>query len=245
MSLRNLLHSLLMLGTGALLAIGGDASVAQMPSEVAAQLQAIGRTVNPPATATIYTPRQLDREPYTNVTVQRDIAYGPDPRNLLDVFAPVGAPTAPQRILMFVHGGAFTMGNKRGPHNSPFYDNVMLWAVKNGMTGVNMTYRLGPQDGWPAAQIDIGQAVRWVHTHLLSPGATPPQIFLMDHSAGAAHVAAYVGHEPSHLVPGSGLSGALILSGIFSLSPELADGPAQVYFGRDPATYAEQRWATR
>ena len=34
-------------------------------------------------------------------------------------------------------------GNKRMP-GSPFYDNIMLWAVKNGFVGVNMTYRLAP-----------------------------------------------------------------------------------------------------
>ena len=33
---------------------------------------------------------------------------------------------------------------------SPFYDNIMLWAAKNGFIGVNATYRLAPQSPWPA-----------------------------------------------------------------------------------------------
>jgi hypothetical protein len=32
-------------------------------------------------------------------------------------------------VLIFVHGGAFTAGNKRGRNASPFHDNIMLWAV--------------------------------------------------------------------------------------------------------------------
>jgi triacylglycerol lipase len=48
-------------------------------------------------------------------------------------------------VLIFVHGGAFVGGNKRTTPTSPFYDNVMLWAVNNGFIGVNATYRLAPQ----------------------------------------------------------------------------------------------------
>ena len=33
-----------------------------------------------------------------------------------------------QRTLVFVHGGAF-MGGDRRTGDSPFYDNIMLWAV--------------------------------------------------------------------------------------------------------------------
>ncbi len=42
--------------------------------------------------------------------------------------------------------GAFVAGNRRTGPGSPFYDNVMLWAIHNGRIGVNMTYRLAPKD---------------------------------------------------------------------------------------------------
>jgi len=214
-----------------------NAAHAQMPADVAAQVKALGRGVNPPATAAIYAPRQLDKEPYSGVSIKRDIAYGADPRHLLDVFTPTGASATPRKVLLFVHGGAFTRGDRRSPSTGPFYDNVMLWAAKNNMIGVNMTYRLAPKDMWPAAQQDIGQAVRWVHANIAMQGGDPKQVFLMGHSAGAAHVASYVVHEPSHLVSGSGLAGALMLSGIFKLAPGLEDTAALAYFGTDPATY--------
>ena len=84
-----------------------------------------------------------EKEPYPGVKIERDVKYGAADRNLLDVFTPA-TDSSVRPVLIFVHGGAFVGGNKRGP-GSPFYDNIMLWAVKNGFVGVNMTYRLAPQ----------------------------------------------------------------------------------------------------
>ena len=113
-----------------------------MPADIAAKLQEIGRVVDPPATAPLYAPLQ-QKEPYRGVKVDRDVKYGPADRNLLDVFTPeAGSSFRP--VLIYVHGGGFVAGNKHPP-GSPFYDNVMLWAVKNGFVGVNVTYRLAPQ----------------------------------------------------------------------------------------------------
>ncbi len=173
--------------------------------------------------------------------MQRDIKYGDDPRHLLDVFTPQAASTTPRPVFVFVHGGGFVRGDRRGP-GSPFYDTLMLWAVRNGMIGVNMTYRLAPKDLWPAGAQDVGQAIRWVNEQIAARGGDPKKVFLMGHSAGAAHVASYVADERFHQVPGSGLAGALMLSGLFLISPELTaqEEPTRLYFGADPATYGER-----
>ena len=76
------------------------------------------------------------------MTVVRDQSYGYNERHILDVFAPAGEATgAPRPVLIYVAGGG---GNKieQVPEGDAFYDNVMLWAVKNGMVGVNVQ-RLG------------------------------------------------------------------------------------------------------
>lgn len=214
-----------------------------MPPALAAQIEGMGRVVDPPTTAQWYGPRQLDQEPYGAVAVQRDIAYGPDARNLLDVFvpeAPPGGRPGPRKVLMFVHGGAFARGDRRGPNQSPFNDNVMLWAARHHMVGVNMTYRLAPQHPWPAAQEDIGLAVRWVHEHIAAQGGDATQLHLFGHSAGAAHVATYLGHTPSHRVLGGGVATALMLSGVYALSGTLQDTAALQYFGTDAAAWPQR-----
>src|SRR3972149_4407501 len=163
------------------------AANAQMPPDIAAKIKEIGRVIDPPKTAAIYAPLQ-QKEPYAGVKVALDIKYGPDARNALDVFTPENA-TGPLPVFIFVHGGGFVAGNKRGPNNSPFYDNFMLWAAKNGMVGVNAPSRLAPANPWPAAPQDIAAAVKWVLQNIAQHGGDPARVFLAGSSAGGAHVA--------------------------------------------------------
>lgn len=223
-------------------ALVSSCATAQVPADLEDKLKAIGRVINPPATAALYAPRALEAEPYARVTVERDIVYGPDARNLLDVFSAGDAATGPRPVLVFVHGGAFVAGNRRLAATSPFYDNVMLWAVRNGMTGVNISYRLAPQNPWPAGPVDVGSALRWVHEQIAARGGDPRQVYLLGHSAGATHVAAYVAHPAFHKVPGAGIAGALLLSGIYRVTPELVAGNATYpgYYGTDPTQYPER-----
>src|SRR5260370_6246525 len=113
-----------------------------MSEEMAWRLVELGPVVDLPNTAEIYAPLQ-ENEPYQGVRIERDVKYGTADRNLLDVFMPETASPA-RPVLIFVHGGAFVARDKHTP-GSPFYDNIMLWAVKNGFVGVNITSRLYPQ----------------------------------------------------------------------------------------------------
>jgi acetyl esterase/lipase len=209
-----------------------------MPAEIAAKLQELGRVIDPPKTAALYAPLQ-QKEPYQGVKVERDVKYGPADRNLLDVFVPETA-SSPRPVLIFVHGGAFTAGNKRGPNGSPFYDNIMLWAVKNGFVGVNTTYRLAPQSPWPAAAEDLASVVQWVADNTASRGGDPARVYLMGHSAGAVHVASYVSHPEFHKVMGGGLAGAIMVSGIYNPTAQTVGEPEKAYFGTDASVYAER-----
>jgi acetyl esterase/lipase len=218
-------------------ATASHAQESQMPAEIAAKLSEIGRVIDPPKTAALYATLQ-EKEPYQGVRIERDIRYGAADRNLLDVFTPETASSG-RPVLMFVHGGAFVRGNKRIP-GTPFYDNIMLWAVKNGFVGVNMTYRLAPQSTWPAGAEDIASAVKWVSDNIASRGGDPARIYLMGHSAGTIHVASYVSHPEFYKVKDSGLKGAIMASGIYDLTAKPLSGDERAYFGDDSSRYAEQ-----
>jgi triacylglycerol lipase len=214
------------------------ASVVEVPSSItpdlARGLAQIGPVVAPPPTEKLYAPL-AEREPYAGVQVRRDLRYGADARHLLDVFQSGTAATG-KPVLVFVHGGAFMRGERR-TGDSPFYDNIMLWAVRQGMVGVNMTYRLAPAHPWPAAQQDIQSALKWVRENIAASGGNPQRIILMGHSAGAAHVAQYLGHPQFHIAPGSGLAGAVLLLGLFDPVTAESNPPLQAYFGKDAAQY--------
>ena len=136
----------------------------------------------------LYTPFQ-EIEPFDQVGVFRDQAYGAHPRQQLDVFAPDGI-AEPRPVLIFVHGGGF-VGGERHAAGTPFYDNVGVWAARNGFVGVTMSYRLAPDFMFPAGPDDIGGAIAWVRENIAAHGGDPGAIVLLGQSAGASHVAAY------------------------------------------------------
>jgi acetyl esterase/lipase len=206
----------------------------QVPDAIDAELLRLGRVVAPSLTESLYA-RLSESEPYVGVRVQRDVAYGPDARNLLDVFTPDNA-LSNRPVLVFLHGGAFMRGDRR-MGDSPFNDNIALWAARQGFLGINMTYRLAPAHAWPAAQHDIRFALVWLraNAHLLS--ADINRIVLMGHSAGAAHVAQYVAFHEFHVAYGGGIAGAVMLSGIFDPCTAEVNPPLQAYFGPDESLY--------
>jgi triacylglycerol lipase len=208
-----------------------------MSDEMAWKLLELGRVIDSPETAALYAPLQ-QKEPYRGIKLERDLKYGAADRNLLDVFEPETS-TSPLPVLMFVHGGGFVAGNKRAG-DSPFYDNIMLWAVKNGFVGVNMTYRLAPESPWSAGSEDIASTIEWITSNIAARGGDPARIYLMGHSAGAIHVAGYVSHPELHKVEGGGITGAIMVSGIYDLTASPAGDPEIAYFGADTSRYVER-----
>jgi len=145
----------------------------------------------------------------------------------------------PVPVLVSVHGGAFIRGTKHAP-GSPFDDNVPLWAARHGMVGVNIDYRLAPAATYPAAAEDIGAALAWVGANIRALGGDPKRIILMGHSAGAVHVATYVGHRALQPAAAPRLAGAIMISGIYDLKADSVGDAERVYFGSDPALYPER-----
>ena len=208
-----------------------------MPADIAAKLLELGRVIDPPKTSALYIPLH-EKEPYAGVKIERDVKYGAAERNLLDVFMP-DANSAARPVLIFVHGGGFVAGNKRNP-DSPFFDNIMLWAVKNGFVGVNTTYRLAPASPYPAGSEDMASVVQWVSEKIAERGGNPAKVYMMGHSTGAIHVAGYVSHPEFHKVKGGGLAGAILVSGLYDLTASPPGDAELAYFGADTSRYAER-----
>ena len=206
-----------------------------MTPDIADKLAAIGRVIDPAKTGAIYAPLH-DTEPYAGVAVTRDISYGPAERHLLDVFLAEDA-SGPRPVLVFVHGGGFTGGNKATP-GSPFYDNVPLWAARNGLVGVNMTYRLAPQHPWPAGPEDVGAALRWVADNIANHGGDPSKVVLFGHSAGATHAGTYAAMPQFHGPDGIGIAGLILTSGIYDLTDFPVNDGYRSYIGSDVSLYA-------
>jgi acetyl esterase/lipase len=135
------------------------------------------------------------------VEVTRGIAYGSHPRQQLDVFR--GSARGPLPVLIFVHGGAFVDGDRdRTPE---VYSNVLYYFARHGVLGINMEYRLAPEHRYPSGSQDVAAAVQWARRHVGEHGGDPERIFLVGHSAGAAHAGSYAYDrrlQPGHRRPG-------------------------------------------
>lgn len=211
------------------------ASLAQVPPDIAAGIKKIGQIVDTPNTAKLYAPLFAEqKEPYPNVTVVRDIAYGPDAANKLDVFTSGPAGSGGKPVVFYVHGGGFERGDKRQP-NSPFYDNVMLWLTQQGMVGVNINYRLAPKNTWPAAHEDIAAAARWVQANIAQYGGDSDRVGLWGQSAGASLIAGYLAHPQFWGPKGHGIKAAVMNSGFYE-----NDRGGSAYFGNDPKELKER-----
>ena len=213
-------------------------AAAQVPPALADRIQSAGRVLDPRGMAALYAPLHA-QEPYAGVQVARDLAYGDEAAQRLDLFVDEAASTSPRPVLVFVHGGGFQSGDKHRA-GTPFYDNVMLWAAREGFVGVNLNYRTGVQNPWPASSEDLGLAIRWIQQQIAGHGGDPKRIYLVGHSAGAALTASYVVHPRFHSATGSGLAGALLLSGFAYDLGQRDDPVIKVYFGSDPGLYPER-----
>lgn len=142
--------------------------------------------------------------------VEEDIAYGEHARHRLDVYYPEpGAATG--AAVLFVHGGAFLDGHRN--RTDQIYANVLRYFARNGVLGINIGYRLAGDAQYPGATEDVAAAVAWAHDNLEGFGADRDRLFLMGHSAGAAHTGSYVYDKRRHPVGGPGLAGHIVVSG--------------------------------
>lgn len=216
------------LGAAAVLAAAApaQAQLANLPKETVAAIAAMGPNLNPEViekSFALMRPLEASRD---GMAAEKDIAYGSDPLQKLDIWQPKGGRgRAP--IVVFVHGGGFARGDKKD------YDNIPAYFARHGFLGVNVNYRLAPAVAWPAVSEDVGSAVAWLKANAAAHGGDPRRIVVIGHSAGASAVASYV-LDKSIKTERAGVVGAVIISGPLGHGVERR-AQDSVYFGKDPA----------
>ncbi len=111
-----------------------------------------------------------------------DIAYGSDPRQKLDVYAPTGR-KGPFPVVLFFFGGSWNTGDRAD------YKFVAEAMAARGMMVVVADYRLYPQVRYPEFLEDAAAAAAWTVANARSHGGNPERIHVMGHSAGAYNAA--------------------------------------------------------
>ncbi|MDN4163008.1 alpha/beta hydrolase fold domain-containing protein [Nocardioides abyssi] len=121
------------------------------------------------------------------VRVEKNIAYDPaiGRRGLLDVYSPAdGVPDGGAPVLLQVHGGGWTIGNK-DQQGIP----LMQHLAAKGWVCVAINYRLSPRSDWPAHVVDVKKAIAWIKANIAERGGDPDYVAITGGSAGGHLVA--------------------------------------------------------
>ncbi|QSR26285.1 alpha/beta hydrolase [Nocardioides aromaticivorans] len=126
------------------------------------------------------------------VEVHRNIRFAPHGRRgLLDVYTSEVTPGSGAPVLLQVHGGGWTIGNK-DQQGLP----LMQHMAAKGWVCVAINYRLAPRDPWPAQIIDVKAAIAWIRENIADYGGDPSYIAITGGSAGG-HLTALAAVTPN------------------------------------------------
>lgn len=123
-------------------------------------------------------------------TIKKDIAYGTDERQKLDIFIPDNF-QKPLPVIVFFHGGRWSFGSKDQ------YKFVGMTLSQLGYVVVMPNTRLYPTVKHPAWVEDGAMAVAWAYNNIAEYGGNK-KLFLSGHSSGA-HIAALVSADEKYL----------------------------------------------
>lgn len=181
--------------------------------------------------------------------LQTDIEYGRADgiRLLLDANVPEGV--GPFPVVILVHGGGWTSGDKQQDLQP------ILGPLGGRFTWFSLNYRLAPKYRWPACLEDVQTAIRWVKANAPAYKGDPLRIAIAGYSAGgqiatlAANLAAdgtgvnaVVGVAPvTDLVKDSERRGGLSksLQTVMNLPKTLTESTRQILTQASPITYVK------
>jgi len=196
---------------------------AQVPAGIEAQLVKIGHIVDPPCTAKLYRPFMPANDitssasPYPGIMVVRDASFGPNPKDVVDIFSADKGP-ASRPVLIYVPGGGGNKIELQDKEANAFYDNIGRWATKNGMVYVQMQRHGGP--GWDAGAKDISAMIQWVEANISKYQGNPDRMFIWAHSAGNMPLGTYIGRPELYGAKGVGVKGVIFMSpAAFDIAP--------------------------
>ncbi|MDE2434846.1 MAG: alpha/beta hydrolase, partial [Sphingomonadales bacterium] len=180
--------------------------------------------------------RNLAAQPMNDLTVAKDIRFGPGERQTLDVYAPAHIQGA-RPVMVFLYGGAWISGDKAQ------YAWLGAGLARQGYVAVIPNYGIYPPTKWPTFVRDNAKALAWVRSNITPFGGDRSDLILVGHSSGAFN-AISLAVEPQWLAEvgmnaGRDLKAVIGLSGVYNMLP--LTGPNENAIFAPPTGYTEMK----
>jgi acetyl esterase/lipase len=163
--------------------------------------------------------------PERGLSIRRDLPYGTDPRQRLDLYAPAAA-KRPLPVILFLYGGGWDDGGKAD------YLFAAEGLARGGFLVAVADYRIYPAVTFPAFVEDAALAIAWVKREIAALGGDPDRLVLMGHSAGAYN-AALVALDPRYLaahgLAPADLAAVVGLAGPYAFNPLEYDSTRAIF----------------
>ncbi|MCW2799980.1 MAG: alpha/beta hydrolase [Aeromicrobium sp.] len=182
-----------------------------------------------------------------DIEVLRNVPYTEGGRKAhLDIRRPKGSDLADAPVLIQVHGGGWTIGNKE-------QQGLLLMnrMAQLGWVCVSVNYRLAPKYKFPTQIVDVKRAIAWVHENIKEYGGDSSYVVITGGSAGghlsalAALTPGLAAYQPGFEESDTSVSACVPFYGVYDLAGiskeqaavDMRDrflGPR--VFGKDPKT---------
>lgn len=132
--------------------------------------------------------------PYPSGTrVLKDQAYGFSSSQKMDVYLPAKASSEPVPVIVMVHGGGWSRGDKAAA--AVVENKVKRWNPK-GIAIISINYPMIPEADPGQQALEVGKALAWIEGHAFELRIDTRKLVLMGHSAGA-HLIDLLAVKPS------------------------------------------------
>jgi len=123
---------------------------------------------------------------FSAVKIERDVAYGPEEWQKLDIYSPAADIDEETPVIVFFYGGRWTVGHKEQ------YSFVGHRLAQSGYKVVIPDYAKYPDVKFPTFVEDGARAVSWTSENMEG------NLFVSGHSSGA-HIGALITVDPGYL----------------------------------------------
>lgn len=163
----------------------------------------------------------------------RNVPYAKVDGRTLRLDLTVPARTRPgdlRPVLLHLHGGGWTIGDKRGQGQPLLYHMAAA-----GWVCVNANYRRSPAATFPDHLVDCKRALAWIRSRVADYGGDPETICIAGGSAGA-HLATLTAltanrkeYQPGFEDIDTEVKAAVSLYGVYDLTNRLGTWPAEAF----------------